>query len=101
MPPNRVGEPHSVIDLLVVRSFGMIKCNMTNVTDVPDIGPLLDLSTTASLLNTSPTTFGRWAKEGTLPRVVLHRGTRRVHRRFRHEDIARLATPRPQVASDD
>jgi predicted site-specific integrase-resolvase len=41
------------------------------------MGPLLDLSTTATLLNTSPTTVARWAKDGSLPSVVLHQGKRK------------------------
>jgi predicted site-specific integrase-resolvase len=61
---------------------------------------LLDLNTVSALLDVSPATVARWAKEGSLPCVILHEGKRKVTRRFRREDIARLMNPVQVTAGD-
>jgi predicted site-specific integrase-resolvase len=63
---------------------------MNDVGNVVNLESLLTLSATASLLNVSPSTIGRWGRDGSLPSVVLRRGRRKTTRRFRQEDIARL-----------
>jgi len=72
---------------------------MANSIDVANLKQLLTLSTTAKLLNVSPSTIGRWVRDGSLPSLILHQGKRKVTRRFRQSDVARLVTP--AYAADD
>ena len=66
---------------------------MHDMPHLPNNASLLTLSTAAALLDVSPSTVARWAKDGSLANLVLHRGARKVTRRFRREDIARLIQP--------
>jgi len=54
---------------------------------------LLDLNATAALLGTSPATVVRWVDDGTLSCLVLHRGKRKLTRRFHQEDVMRIVNP--------